>query len=50
MTELNGSGDPEELAADGAAAKTTDLYDEGGVVTAGLPVTPLYPRRPSNVQ
>jgi RNA polymerase primary sigma factor len=42
--ELNGDGEPDELAADvgasGAAAEDPpDLYDEGGVVTAGLPVS-----------
>jgi RNA polymerase primary sigma factor len=30
--------DPAPLAADGAAQGQPDLYDEGGVVTAGLPV------------
>ncbi len=39
MTELNGRGEPEELGVDGgAAADPPDLYDEGGVVTAGIKV------------
>jgi RNA polymerase primary sigma factor len=39
--ELDSEGDPAELGADTAAApKAADLYDEGGVVTAGLPVAP----------
>ena len=40
--DLNGDGEPDELGAEveaGADAdEPTDLYDEGGVVTAGLPV------------
>ena len=36
--ELVDDGDPKEL--DGAAVETGDLYDEGGVVTSGLPVAP----------
>ena len=39
----NGDGEPDELGADVEADETdepTDLYDEGGVITAGLPVAP----------
>jgi hypothetical protein len=40
--ELNGDGDPDELGAEAETAadaeEPSDLYDEGGVVTAGLPV------------
>jgi RNA polymerase primary sigma factor len=42
--ELNGDGEPEELSPDvgtaGEAVEPPDLYDEGGVITAGLPVAP----------
>ena len=40
--ELNSDGDPAELGAEtsSAAKEPTDLYDEGGVITAGLPVAP----------
>ena len=36
--ELADDGDPKEL--DGAEVESGDLYDEGGVVTSGLPVAP----------
>ena len=36
--EMADEGDPKEL--DGAEVESGDLYDEGGVVTSGLPVAP----------
>jgi RNA polymerase primary sigma factor len=42
--ELTGDGEPEDFEADvgtaGEQAEPADLYDEGGVVTAGIPVPP----------
>jgi RNA polymerase primary sigma factor len=41
---MNDDGEPEELEPDigtaGEEPEPTDLYDEGGVITAGLPVAP----------
>jgi RNA polymerase primary sigma factor len=41
---MNEDGEPEELGTDvgtaGEPAEPSDLYDEGGVITAGLPVAP----------
>ncbi|MGH2805368.1 MAG: sigma-70 factor domain-containing protein, partial [Thermoleophilaceae bacterium] len=37
----NGEGEPDELDAEvEAGAGPIDLYDEGGVITAGIPVPP----------